>query len=180
MRRRLEGLSRRKIPARQVISPELSRDLAHLSFEAGRQIGLLVGRDGAIEMVLVGGVRSLYIPDLPKSRGGRWRLRGLRLVHTHLESEPLTEDDLMDLVFLRLDCVGAVRVDRHGGATELEVAHILPAGESGGRGWEVLAPMPCHDPDLDFIALVRSLEEELDRSRPRTPRESRGRTGRYW
>ena len=28
------------------------------------------------------------------------RLRGLRLVHTHLKSEPLTQDDLTDLALL--------------------------------------------------------------------------------
>jgi GTP-binding protein HflX len=174
VRRRLEGLGRRKVPAYQVISPELSRDLAHISFESGRQIGLLIGRDGGVETVLVGDPRSLYIPDLPKSRGGRWRLRGLRLVHTHLNSEPLSQDDLMDLVFLRFDCVGAVYVDRHGGATQLEVAHILPGTAEGLRGWEVLAPMPCYDPDLDFQALVRSLEDELERNRLAIPAAAHG------
>lgn len=119
-----------------------------------------------METVLVGGPRSLYIPDLPKSRGGRKRLRGLRLIHTHLESEPLTEDDLMDLVFLRLDCIGAVQVDANGGAVTLEVAHIQTGAGIGSRGFEVLAPMPCHDPDLDFPALVRSLESELERNLP--------------
>ena len=170
----MEGLGRRKVPAYQVISPELSRDLAHISFESGRQIGLLIGRDGGVETVLVGGPRSLYIPDLPKSRGGRWRLRGLRLVHTHLNSEPLSQDDFMDLVFLRLDCVGAVYVDRHGGATQLEVAHILPGTQDGLRGWEVLAPMPCHDPDLDFQALVHSIEDELERNRLAIPAAAHG------
>ena len=170
----MEGLGRRKVPAYQVISPELSRDLAHISFESGRQIGLLIGRDGGVETVLVGGPRALYIPDLPKSRGGRWRLRGLRLVHTHLNSEPLSQDDLMDLVFLRLDCVAAVYVDRHGGATQLEVAHILPGTQDGSRGWEVLAPMPCHDPDLDFQALVHSIEDELERNRLAIPAAAHG------
>jgi len=170
----MEGLGRRKVPAYQVISPELSRDLAHISFESGRQIGLLIGRDGGVETVLVGDPRSLYIPDLPKSRGGRRRLRGLRLVHTHLNSEPLSQDDLMDLVFLRLDCVGAVYVDRHGGATQLEVAHILPGTQDGSRGWEVLAPMPCHDPDLDFQALVHSIEDELERNRLAIPAAAQG------
>ncbi len=140
-----------------------------MSFESGRQIGLLLSRDGAVEMVLVGGPRSLYIPDLPKSRGGRWRLRGLRLVHTHLQQEPLSQDDLMDLVFLRLDCIAAVRVDQHGGATQLEVAHILPHGGTHRQGWETLPLMPCHDPHLDFVALVQSLEEELERNRPAIP-----------
>ena len=166
----IQKLYRRRVPPRQIISPELSRDLARLSFESGRQVGLLLSRDGAVEMVLVGGPRSLYIPELPKSRGGRGRLRGLRLVHTHLREEPLTQDDLMDLVFLRLDCVAAVRVDLNGGATQLEAAHILP---SGGRndhpGWEVLPPIPCYYPDLDFLELVQSLEDELERNRLAIP-----------
>lgn len=170
VRQRLEKLCRRKVPSRQVISPELSRDLAHLSFESGRQLGVLIDRGGAVEMVVVGGPRSLFIPDLPKSRGGRHRLRGLRLVHTHLQSEPLSQDDLMDLVFLRLDCVAAVYVDAHGGATQLEVAHILPGvGNGGGRGWEILPLIPCFDPDMDFQALMKSLEDELERSRLAIP-----------
>lgn len=126
-------------------------------------------------MVLIGGPRSLFIPDLPKSRGGRWRLRGLRLVHTHLQAEPLTQDDLMDLVFLRLDCVGAVYVDQHGGATLLEVAHILPGRGAGeNQGWEVLPPIPCYDPDLDFQSLVKSLEDELERNRLAIPALGQG------
>jgi len=175
IRRRLENLGRRRTPPNQVISPELSRDLAHISFEAARQLGLLIGRDGAVEMVIVGGPHSLFIPDLPKSRGGRWRLRGLRLVHTHLEAEPLTQDDLMDLVFLRLDCVAAVYVDRNGGATHFETAYILPGnGDGQNKGWEILPPIPCHDPDLDFTALVKSLEDEFERNRLAIPATSPG------
>lgn len=123
-------------------------------------------------MVLVGSPRSLYIPDLPKSRGGRYRLRGLRLLHTHLQEEPLTQDDFMDLVFLRLDCLAAVRVDRHGGATQLEVAHLLPTAADSRVGWDVLPLLPCYDPDLDFQELVQSLEEELERSRQAIPANS--------
>lgn len=128
-------------------------------------MGVLLARNGAVEMVVVGGPRSLFIPDLPKSREGRGRLRGLRLVHTHLDAAPLTEDDLMDLVFLRLDCLAAVRVDRNGGAAELEVAFILPGSSDRKNAWEILPPMPCNDPALDFQALVQSLEDELERNR---------------
>jgi GTPase len=129
----------------------------------------MVARDGMVETVLVGGPRSLFIPDLPKSRGGRWRLRGLRLVHTHLQEEPLSQDDLMDLVFLRLDCIAAVRVDPHGGATQLEIAHISPKINMDRHGWEVLAPVPCYDPYVDFQDLVQALEEELERNRLAIP-----------
>jgi len=165
-RRRIEKLHRRKVFHRQIISPDLARDLARLSFECGRQIGLLLARDGTVETILVGGPHSLFIPDLPKSRGGRWRLRGLRLVHTHLQGEALTQDDLMDLVFLRLDCVAAIRVDPHGGATQLEVAHISPQMAQDRHGWAILSPIPCHDPYVDFQDLVQALEEELERNRP--------------
>ncbi len=164
-RQRIERLYRRKVTPRQIVSPDLARDMARLSYDCGRQLGLLLARDGSVEMVLVGGPRSLFIPDLPKSRGGRWRLRGLRLVHTHLQEEPLSQEDLMDLVFLRLDCMAAVRVDPHGGATQLEIAHILPASDRDHPGWQILPPIPCYEPELDFPALVQALEEELERNR---------------
>lgn len=35
-------------------------------------------------MVIVGKPDSIYIPELPHSRTGATRLRGLRLLHTHL------------------------------------------------------------------------------------------------
>ncbi len=149
--------------------------MARLSFECGRQLGLLLSRDGSVEMIIVGGPRAIFIPELPKSRSGRWRLRGLRLVHTHLQEEGLTQDDLMDLVFLRLDCVAAVRVDQHGGATQLEVAHLMPSAHEVGNGWHILPLIPCHDPDrLDFQELIQSLEDELERSRMALPASSRG------
>jgi len=165
IRRRIENLARRKINPHDIISPDLSRDLAHLSFESGRQLGLLIGRNGKIETILIGGPDSIYISDLPKSRGARGRLRGLRLVHTHLKGEPVTQDDLMDLMFLRLDAIGVIHVDSHGGATFLELAHILPSSENGGPGWEILPRLPCHAPGVDFLELVQSLENELERNR---------------
>jgi GTPase len=165
VRDRLQRLYRRRMEPRLVIAPELARDVARLSFECGRQVGLLVGRDGDVDMVLVGGPRSMFLPDLPKSRGGRSRLRGLRFIHTHLDGEPLNQDDLMDLVFLRLDCIAAVHVDRHGGATDLQLAHILPGAQELQHGWEVLPTTPLHSFDVDFLRLVESLEEELERTR---------------
>ncbi|MCX7822836.1 MAG: GTPase HflX [Syntrophobacterales bacterium] len=142
--------------------------MARWSFETGRQIGLLISRDGSIEMVIVGDAKSLYIPELPKSREGRKRLRGLRLVHTHLKGEPISQDDLMDLAFLRLDCVAAVGVDRHGGAERLFVAYIFPGevnSEESSKGWIVLPPTHYSSSDINFLELVKSLEEELERHR---------------
>ena len=143
----------------------MARDLARLSFESGRQLGLLLSRDGRVEMVLVGEPESMLIPDLPKSREGRGRLRGLRFIHTHLNDGHLSRDDVMDLILLRLDLVGSIRVDDHGGATTLEIAHILPANGADQQGWQVMEPVPCFRPDVDFLQLVQSLEDELERNR---------------
>ena len=91
------------------------------------------------------------------------------MVHTHLQEEPLSQDDLMDLVFLRLDCIAAIRVDPHGGATQLEIAHIIPQNNQDRHGWEILPPIPCYDPYVDFQDLVQALEEELERNRLAIP-----------
>ncbi len=116
-------------------------------------------------MVLVGGSSSVFIPDLPKSREGRGRLRGIRLIHTHLNGEPVSQEDIMDMVFLGLDLTGVVHVDDHGGATTLELAHIVPRNGAGQKGWEILPSIPCYRPHLDFLQLVQSLEDELERNR---------------
>jgi GTP-binding protein HflX len=100
------------VPPDLLVSPELARALAELSSEIGRQLGVLISRAGAVEAVMVGTERELVIPDLPNWRLGRKRLRGLRMVHTHLGTEALTQDDLADLALLRLDAMLALSVSR--------------------------------------------------------------------
>ena len=62
--RRLEGLRRRRVPPEAIVSRELCKDMCKLSAEIGRQIGLLVERNGRISQVLAGGVDQIIIPDL--------------------------------------------------------------------------------------------------------------------
>ena len=52
--------------------------MAQLSHELNRQIGLLINRKGGIETVIVGNDQSIVIPQLPQSRIGAGRLKGLR------------------------------------------------------------------------------------------------------
>jgi len=168
IRQKLQNLYRRKVPKDQLVSYDMARDLARWSYETGRQIGCLIGRDGSVEMVIVGDARSVFIPELPKSREGRSRLRGLRLVHTHIKGEPLTQDDFMDLVFLRLDCVAAIGVDNHGGPGKIYIAHIFPGRNSTNENtpqWVTLPPVPCSDASVNFSELIESIEEELERHR---------------
>ena len=79
----------------EVETLEQARELALLSRAVGRQIGLLINRRGRVEMVIVGEPGSLLIPELPRSRVGADRLRGLRLLHTHLTPDLLSQEDLM-------------------------------------------------------------------------------------
>ena len=108
--RRLEHVYRRRVSEDAIISWELARFCTGLSHEIGRQIGVLINRRGAIEDVIVGNDREVVLPDLSGYRLGRRSLRGIRLVHTHLRDEPLSQDDLTDLALLRLDLIAAIGV----------------------------------------------------------------------
>jgi len=162
-RTRLERLGLRRIPPNQVVTPELARRLTELSAEIRRQIGLLVDRHGKVYKVLVGDARSILIPRLAGWRVGSGRLRGLRLIHTHLEDELISQEDLTDLALLRLDLLAAIGVDEHGFPTVVRMAHLLPDNPSG-RVWQLLDPVPPSQLDLDFTSFIRSLEDEISRS----------------
>jgi GTP-binding protein HflX len=157
----LERLYRRKVPTASLLTPELARQLAEISQDLHRQVGVLLDRQGLVTHVLVGDARGLMIPPLPRERRGKMRLKGLRLIHTHLDSSTLTQDDLMDLALLRLDAVAAIAPGLDGQAP-IQVAHLLPR-PLDGHNWAVInAPNPG-SLNLDFAAMVASLEEELAR-----------------
>ena len=69
------------------------------------------------------------LPELERSRSTR--LRGLRLVHTHLKGEPLSKEDLSDLTLLRLDYITAITIDKNGLPDFFYSAHILPGTQPG-------------------------------------------------
>lgn len=162
-RTRLERLALRRIPADRVVTPELARRMTELSAELRRQIGILVDRHGKVYKVLVGDARSIMIPKLSGWRGGAGRLRGLRLIHTHLADEPVTQEDLTDLALLRLDLLASVGVDSNGLPTVIRIAHLLPDNPSR-QVWQVLDPAPPSQLDLNFTAFIRSLEDEISRA----------------
>jgi GTP-binding protein HflX len=160
----LERLYRRKVPPADLLTQELARQLAEISAELRRQIGVLVDRQGAVAYVIVGDAKGLLIPTLPRERGVKGRLKGLRLIHTHLDLSPLSQDDFMDLALLRLDAVAALAVaDGQPGA--IEIAHLLPQPVDG-HNWAVIKARQVGSLDLDFEALVASLEAEFSRQAP--------------
>jgi GTP-binding protein HflX len=105
--------------------------MSELSHETGRQIGVLINRKGQVEYVMVGNAKQIEMPDFGRSRVSTGRFRGLRCVHTHLQNEKLTQDDLTDLALLRLDLMSVVQVDRNTGLPGMVYsAHLLPASQN--------------------------------------------------
>ncbi len=159
---RIEKFATRRVPANVVITQELARSLTELAFEINRQLGLLIDRKGRLQRIIIGDARSIFIPRLTGWRVGVGRLRGLRLVHTHLKNERLSQEDLTDLALLRLDLVASIGVDDAGLPTLIEIAHLLPPNPKG-QVWEILKPTFPSQLDLDFLVFIKSLEDEIDR-----------------
>ena len=159
---RLGRLYQRKVNPKELISPSLAISLCELSKELNRQLGVTIDRRGKVRHVIVGDSEQLFIPDLGRSRGGRDRFRGIRLVHTHLKGEGLTEDDLTDLLRLRLDLITAITFNEIGRPNQVHYSYLLPAGSDEPYAPEISVPL--QELDLDFEMFIGELEEEFSRS----------------
>lgn len=145
------------------MGPELARELAMFSSEIGRQIGLLIDRSGTVVLVIVGDNRGLVVPDLGRQRGGLIRLKGLRLVHTHLTQAGLDQDDINDLAALRLDLVAVLLASSHQDRPPaIELAYLMP-DSAGDQGIARMYADSAGELDLDFAGFIHSLEEEFSR-----------------
>ncbi|HXX66440.1 MAG TPA: GTPase HflX [Polyangiaceae bacterium] len=174
--RALERLYRRRVSSDDITTPELTRSLVAVSLETGRQVGVLVHRSGQVDTVIVGDASKLMLPDIGRLRAAEGRFRGVRLVHTHLRGEPLTRDDLVDLVRLRLDLVAAIQVAHGGEARSLVYAHNVPSDDSGGPSFREVGPLPLAQAHVDVGRLMTDLEAEF--SRRARAREVKGKDGR--
>lgn len=172
--KRLEKIYQRRIPAEEIVTQEFARTLTELSYEIGRQIGVLINRKGQIEYVIVGDAKKIVLPDFKRVRAGQERFRGLRCVHTHLRGENLTQDDLTDLALLRLDLMAAIDVEPQTGLPGLvKAAHLMPIGEKTVQQqedgnftdevWGYLEPKLPSQLNVNFLELIDSLETEFSR-----------------
>jgi len=158
--RGIEQLYRRRVPPDLIITHELARQLTTLSREINRQIGILISRRGEIAFVIVGSHKDILIPGLNDFRSSSTRFKGLRLIHTHLDGEPLTTDDLTDLALLRLDLVCAVDTLPDGLPGKAYTAHLIPENPEG-QYWMQLSPSPPAELTLDFLSFIQALEGEF-------------------
>lgn len=159
----LDRLFERRVSQDMIVTPDFAKALCAVSSEIGRQVGALIDRKGHVFDVFVGDAKGLEISDFGRYRAGRSRLRGLRLVHTHLDGKGLNNDDLTDLALLRLDVVSAVEVLPSGLPGKVFTAHLLPF-RANGKICEELPPVSVHDLGGGFKYFIEELEAEIDYS----------------
>lgn len=158
----LERLYRRRIPTDELVTTELAREMVELSRDIHRQLGILISRSGDVAYVLVGDERGLYIPELSDYPLGKKLLRGLRLIHTHLKGESLSDDDLTDLALLRLDLVAAILMDPADIRLSIQTACLAPP-LPGKPPCKTEPPQPLSSFAIDFAAFIENLEKSLEK-----------------
>jgi GTP-binding protein HflX len=141
----------------------LTRQLAIVSFEIQKQIAVLITRKGAVTHVVVGDNKRIWLPDIGRFRTGPGRLLGLRCVHTHLHGEPLSDEDLTDLILLGLDLMVCIHLSENGLPGPISYAHIL-AESNKNRGCEISRVPDIGQLHLNFKAFIQSLEDEIART----------------
>lgn len=174
--RALARLGERSVHPERVIGGPLARDLLDLSHELNRQIGLFIDRRGRIRRVILGDAHRLQLPEFDRVRGAAGRLRGIRLVLTHLVDDRLNREELSDLAKLRFDLLCALH--RGPSGIRVDLASLQPGGEHEAfnlRTWDRAAlshlspdgvgrlPDAPPRPDLpvEFQQFIRELEAEL-------------------
>jgi GTP-binding protein HflX len=128
-----------------------------------------------VDYVVVGDASKLMLPDIGRLRAAEGRFRGLRLVHTHLRGEPLTRDDIVDLVRLRLDLVCAIQLSPRGEARSLQYAYNVPSDDPNELPYRSVGPVPVGQAEVDVGQLMADLEGEF--ARQTRGREVRGKDG---
>ena len=161
----LERLGKKRIAPDLIVSHEMARSMAEISHITGRQVGVLIDRSGRVDMVIVGDARQIVIPALSGIRSSGGRLKGLRCIHTHLAGENLTDDDLVDLLFLRLDLMGILKIRPDGQPEKLYSAHLVPSPRDG-KNWAFLEAIAPGQQSFDFNELITALEQEFSRLQP--------------
>jgi len=167
----LERIYRRRVH-QELITAELAKYLAGISSELNRQIGVLISRKGSVTHVIIGDSKSIFLPPLDDYPLGRKVLRGLRFVHTHLNDEPLNQDDLTDLALLRFDLIAAIGL-KNGLPSALHIAHL--DGHDHKKPFKVLPPEDVYNIRFDVDAFVNDFEQEVGKARAVEP----GAQGRY-
>jgi len=132
-----------------------------LSGDIRRQIGILINRSGIVEYVIVGDEKGLVIPALNDYPLGKRPLRGLRLIHTHLKNEAITEDDITDLSLLRLDLLATLLFVP--GKQQIFAQLAWLSGSQSGSPATTEPVTALERVDLDCLHFIPELEADLEK-----------------
>ncbi len=123
----------------------------------------MIHRSGKIETVIVGNFTGIVIPQLTGVRTSGGRLKGLRLVHTHLAMEDISDEDLMDLLFLRFDLLSVLKITSDQLPEKLYSVHLIP-DQGDGKNWHFLEPVHPANQSFSIAQLIESLENEFSKA----------------
>ncbi len=158
----ITNLGKRKYIDPKGYSNEQAHELCAVSRLINRQVGIIIDRDGIVLMVIVGTNAGLYIPELPQRVSTNAKFRACRLLHTHLDMSYLSQEDLMDMLFLRLDAMQVITVNPFGAPVEMQYAHLLPESIDN-LPYKVYKPEAWDKFSIDIVDNSINLEAELVR-----------------
>ena len=138
--------------------------MCQLSQDTRRPVAVLLTRRGQVQEIIVGTDLTLSPTTMAKFRAGSRSLRGLRLIRTQLHDQPLSQESLTDLAYLRLDLIGVLSVTSEGTPGNLYVAHLLPPNKTG-QLCNVLKTQPFPQCSIAFDQFIEELEAEMLQAR---------------
>ena len=114
--------------------------------------------------MIVGDFDRIVIPALSGIRSAGGRLRGLRCIRTSFSVNGMNDEDVMDMVCLRLDLFSVLTI-KDKLPDLLYTIHLVP--EHGrGKGWVELDPVHPARQKESCLELIEAVEAEFTRLRP--------------
>ena len=175
----LDKLVAKRSGQKDIASPELVKRACEVSWKIGRQIGMLIGRDGRIEYLVIGTKDRMYLPDLGRFRLASGRLRRLRLVvclpgeekYLSAKSDQNSNvifhppsDFVTDLEKLRLDCLLAVGIKGNGEVGRACFMHLQPSySKNTKRRVETVEQQVknIYDLEINFQEFISDLDTDF-------------------
>jgi GTPase len=138
--------------------------MCQLTADIRRPIAVLLTRRGLVQEIILGTDLTLSPTTAAKFRTGPRSLRGLRLIRTQLNDQPLTQESLTDLAYLRLDLIGTLTVLPDGNPGQLYLAHLLPPNGTG-QLCTILKATTLHQCSIPFDSFITELEADVQAAR---------------
>ena len=93
------------------------RELAEISAEIHRCVGVVIDRRGRVVKTAIGDAHRVHYPNGHDETVTEKRLSGLRFIHTSFRSGELDPSELVQLSRYRLDAMVRITVDEKGRAS---------------------------------------------------------------